>query len=120
MKRFEYLPLGKKAQTDIVKKQYQKLDDTYDFDKIIKNEKPTFQKCNRSNLIYDNKYSFYAFEIIKDFNSFSLKSKYGCNKRTQNFFDRPKDIDKNLKHEMKFIIKSNESIAENKVKKEIE
>ena len=42
MKRFEYLPLGKKAQTDIVKKQYQKLDDTYDFDKIIKNEKPTF------------------------------------------------------------------------------
>ena len=30
-----------KAQFDIEKKQYQKLDDTYDFDKIIKKEKPT-------------------------------------------------------------------------------
>ena len=35
MKRFEYLPLGKefKAQT---KKQYQKLDHTYEFDRIAK------------------------------------------------------------------------------------
>ena len=45
-KRFEYSPLGKelKAQTDIAKKQYQKLDDTYEFDKIIIKEKPTFKK----------------------------------------------------------------------------
>ena len=37
MKIFEYSPLGKelKAQTDIAKKYYQKLDDTYEFDKII-------------------------------------------------------------------------------------
>ena len=37
IKRFEYSPLGKelKAQTDIAKKQYQKLDDTYRFDKIF-------------------------------------------------------------------------------------
>ena len=35
MKKFEYLPLGKefKAQT---KKQYQKLDHTYEFDRIKK------------------------------------------------------------------------------------
>ena len=35
MKRFGYLPLGKelKAQTDIAKKQYQKLDSTIEFDK---------------------------------------------------------------------------------------
>ena len=34
IKRFEYLPLGKelKAQTDIAKKQYQKLDKIYEFD----------------------------------------------------------------------------------------
>ena len=40
MKRFECSPLGKelKAQTDIAKKQYQKLDDTFEFDKIIKNK----------------------------------------------------------------------------------
>ena len=34
MNRFEYSPLGKelKTQTDIAKKQYQKLDDTFGFD----------------------------------------------------------------------------------------
>ena len=38
MKRFEYMLLRKelKAQTGIAKKQYQKLDDTYVFYKIIK------------------------------------------------------------------------------------
>ena len=38
IKRFECLPLGKelKAQTDITKKQYQKLDHTFEFEKIIK------------------------------------------------------------------------------------
>ena len=32
-------------------------------------------------------------------------------------FDWPKDVDENLKHETEFIIKSNESLAENKIKK---
>ena len=38
MNRFEYSPLAQewKAQTDIAKKQSQNLDDTYEFDKIIK------------------------------------------------------------------------------------
>ena len=42
MKIFEYSPTGKesKAQNDIVKKQYQKLDNTFEFDKIAKQEKP--------------------------------------------------------------------------------
>ena len=35
-------------------------------------------------------------------------------------FDWPKDVDENLKHEIEFIIKSNESLGENKIKKEIE
>ena len=35
-------------------------------------------------------------------------------------FDWPKDIDENLKYEKEFIIKSNESLAENKIKNEIE
>ena len=45
MKRFEYSLLGKefKAQTDIAKKQYHKLDDTYEIDKTIKKEKPAFK-----------------------------------------------------------------------------
>ena len=32
----------------------------------------------------------------------------------------PEDVDDNLKHEIEFIIKSNESLAENKIKNEIE
>ena len=36
------------------------------------------------------------------------------------YFHWPKDVDKNLKHEIEYIIKSNESLAENKIKNEIE
>ena len=32
-------------------------------------------------------------------------------------FDWPNDADENLKHEIEFIIKNNESLAENKIKK---
>ena len=35
-------------------------------------------------------------------------------------FDWPKDVDENLKHENELIKKSNESLAENKIKNEIE
>ena len=35
-------------------------------------------------------------------------------------FDWPKDFDETLKHEAEFFIKSNESLAENKIKSEIE
>ena len=31
-------------------------------------------------------------------------------------FDWPKDVDENLKHEIEFILKSTESLAENKIK----
>ena len=57
MKRFEYSPSGKeiKAQNDIAKKQYQKLDDTFEFDKIIKKEKPAFENYSKSTLIYNSK-----------------------------------------------------------------
>ena len=35
-------------------------------------------------------------------------------------FDWPKEVDENLKHEIEFIIKSNEFLAEKKIKIEIE
>ena len=35
-------------------------------------------------------------------------------------FELPKDVDENLNHEIKFIIKSNESLAENKIRNKIE
>ena len=34
--------------------------------------------------------------------------------------DSPQDVNENLKHEIEFIIKNNESLAENKIKNEIE
>ena len=55
-----------KAQTDIAKKQYQKLDDTFEFNKITKKEKPTSKRYTRSNLIYGSKYSFYPYYNIKN------------------------------------------------------
>ena len=35
-------------------------------------------------------------------------------------FDWPKNVDENLNHKIKFIIKCNESLAENKIKNETE
>ena len=56
VKRFEYSSLDKelKSQTDITKKEYQKLGDAYEFDKIIKKE-----NYSKSNLIYDANHSLY-------------------------------------------------------------
>ena len=77
IKRFENSPLGSelKKQTDIAEKQYKKLDNTYEFDRI-KKEKPTIKKYNRSNLIYNSKCSFYEYYNIKHFNSVSLTLKH--------------------------------------------
>ena len=36
------------------------------------------------------------------------------------YFEWPKDVDENLKHKTEFTIKSNESLAENKIKNELE
>ena len=36
------------------------------------------------------------------------------------YFDWPKEVNENLKHEIEFIIKSNESLAKNKTKNETE
>ena len=46
----------------------------HEFDRI-KKEKPTIKKYNRSNLIYNDKFSFYEYYNI-GFNSLSLTSKF--------------------------------------------
>ena len=53
IKRFEYSPLGRelKVQTDIAEEQYQKFDDTFEFDKIIKKENSTIKNYSKSDLI---------------------------------------------------------------------
>ena len=59
IKRFEYSPQGRdlKAQTDIGKKQYHKLDNTYEFDKT-KNKNQHLKAIVKSDLIYNSNYSF--------------------------------------------------------------
>ena len=61
--------LGKelKAQTDFAKKQYQKLHNTFKFNKIIEKEKLTLRKYNKSNLIYDSKCSPYPYLLDYDY-----------------------------------------------------
>ena len=76
MKRFEYSRLGKelKTQTDIARKQYQWLNKIF---KPNEKEEPTLKKYNKSNLIYNTKYSFYKYHPDgKKFDKLSFKSKY--------------------------------------------
>ena len=71
MKRFEYSPKGKylKRQTDTRKKQYQTFSDTSEFDKIIKQQKPTLENYSKSNLIYNANHSFYKYYGDSSFKS---------------------------------------------------
>ena len=78
MKRFEYLPLGKelKVQTVITKKQYQKLDDTYEFVKTI-SKKSTLKNYNKSDLIYNTNRIFYKYYLdSKKFDNLPFKSNH--------------------------------------------
>ena len=62
MNLFEFPPFKqriKSTKTGIAKKQYQKLDNNFGFDRIIKKEELTFRNYNKQNLIYSSKYSFY-------------------------------------------------------------
>ena len=68
---------GQKTQTDIAKKQYQKLDNIYELDETIKNEKRTLKKYNKSNLIYNSNSSFFKYYCdLKNFYNPSFKSMY--------------------------------------------
>ena len=67
-----------KKQTDIAKNQYQVLDKINESDEKNDemNYKPTLRKYNRSNLSYNNKYSFHEYNNTKKFNGLSFESKY--------------------------------------------
>ena len=70
MKIFEYSSLGKelKVQTEIAQKQYQRLYNTFGFEKKkSKKKNQHLKKYDRLNLIFDSKYSFYPSYNIKSF-----------------------------------------------------
>ena len=93
LKRFEYSPLGKelKAQTAITKKQYQKLDNTYEFDKIFKKEKPTLENYNKSNIIVIVKNLKTFLNDLDKFNKLkTLKEK--AEKKKTNVYDKASEL----------------------------
>ena len=78
MKIFEYLPLCKelKAQNEIAKKQYKKLDKIYECVETM-NKKSTLRKCSKSELICGANHSFTnSYIIIKRIDKLSLQSIY--------------------------------------------
>ena len=94
MKRFEYSPLGKelKAQTDIAKKLYQKLDDTDEFDETI-NKKSRLKNYSKSDLIYETNHSFFKYyRDRKKFDNFSFKSTYSFLAEFLNDIDKVSDL----------------------------
>ena len=59
------------------RKWYQKLENTYEFHKIIKKEKLTLENYSKSELICDSNYSFFKYyRDIKKFDNLSLKLKH--------------------------------------------
>ena len=84
MKIFEYSSLGKQlnTQTDIAKKQYQGLNKLFKSDEkeepvAIKTEKQKIRKYNKSDQIYNSKYSFQKYYRYNEkFGTFSIESKY--------------------------------------------
>ena len=68
----------------------------------IKNHQKRLQQFNQVTLIMEE-----SMIGIKDSKAFYFE------------FDWPKVVDENFKHQIEFIIKSNKSLAKNKVRKEI-
>ena len=78
-----------------------------------------------------SKYCIFCISIIKSLKKLATIStshyKHGrkddCNKRSQTFcfnFNWSKYIDEDLKHDIEFILRSNASLAENKINNDIE
>ena len=73
-----------KKQTDVAKKQYQGLDNAYEFNKkevdetINKNDDKTLtlKSYSKSDLIYGSKYSSYRYYNIKKFGKLSFESQF--------------------------------------------
>ena len=74
-----------------------------------------YKSCITTKEWLKNLWQFNQAITIMEQNAFVIRDP-----KTYFNFDWPKDVDENLKHETEFIIKSNESWAENKIKNEIE
>ena len=114
LKRFEYSLLGKKlkAQTDIEKKQYQKLDDTDEFDGTI-NKNSTLKNYSKLDLIYDTNHSFFKYyHDDKKFDNLSFNLKYSLLAEFLNDIDKFSDLKPRKKSTKKKKTKMHDTVSE--------
>ena len=77
IKRFEYFLFSKefKMQTSVAEKQYQKFDNAFESNKKEEVKTKNLKNCTNSNLVYNNYFTFYKCDTIKEFTKRSLDSK---------------------------------------------
>ena len=77
LKRFESSLLGKelKKQTSVAEKQYQKSGNAFVSNKKEEDKTKKKQSRTKSNLVYDNYFTFYKYRNTKEFTKRSLDSK---------------------------------------------
>ena len=77
IKRFEYSPLGKefKKQTSVAEKQYKKFDNAFESNKNEEVKTKSKKNSAKLNLVYNNSFTFYKYNKIKEFAKRSFDSK---------------------------------------------
>ena len=106
IKGFEYLLIGSKLknQTIIAEKQYQKFEGVEELT-TKNNKEPTIKKYNRSNLIYNEKFTFYECNDINKFHKLSFESKLSRLNEFSNHLEKlrnPKAIKQKNKRKKKY------------------
>ena len=83
IKRFEYSPLEKelKKQTIVAVKQYQKFDNAFESNKNEEDKTKNKRSRAKSNKVYNNYYTFYRCNNIKEFTKRPLEFTKGPNLR---------------------------------------
>ena len=77
LKRFGYSPLGKelKKQASVAEKQCQKFDNAFESNKNKEDKTKNKRSHGKSNLVYNNYFTFYKYNKIKGFAKRSFDSK---------------------------------------------
>ena len=107
LKRFENSPLGKelKNQTGVAEKQYQKLNNAFESNKNEENKTKSEISPAKSDLAYNNYFTFYKYHNIKEFTKPSPDLKLNDLKEPKDelelFYYENKDIKPNSEYQDK-------------------
>ena len=89
IKRFECSLLGKesKKQTSVAEKQYEKFDNAFAFNKNKENKTKNKGSRVKSNLVYNNYFTFYKYPNTNEFVKRSFDSKLNVLKEFKNILE---------------------------------